>query len=156
LTGLPCFFVAAAGADVGGDGPVLGDDRSGLVGADRVAVDRAELHHVALVVGDADEAHAFYRDVIGLTPIPRPEEGTPEPGSWLQLSDGRQLHLFAPADPSVNRPHFGIAVDDLAAKVADIRSHGVTVYEVEHVQGLGHQAFVIDLSGNIIELNEPD
>ena len=121
----------------------------------RVA-ERAELHHVALVVGDADEAHAFYRDVIGLTPIPRPEVGTPAPGSWLQLGDGRQLHLFAPADPSVNPPHFAIAVDDLAAKVGDIRSHGVTVYEIDHVQGLGHQAFVIDPSGNVIELNEPD
>jgi len=118
--------------------------------------ERADLHHVALVVNDADEAHQFYRDVIGLTPISRPEEGTPDPGSWLQLSDGRQLHIFTPADPSVARPHFGIAVDDLAAKVAAIRSHGVTVYEMQHVQGLGHQAFVIDPSGNVIELNEPD
>lgn len=117
--------------------------------------ERADLHHVALVVGDADEAHAFYRDVIGLTPIPRPDVA-PEPGSWFQLGDGQQLHLFAPRDPSVNRPHFGIGIDDLASTVATIRAHGVTVHEVEHVQGFGYQAFVLDPSGNVIELNQPD
>jgi predicted enzyme related to lactoylglutathione lyase len=47
-------------------------------------------------------------------------------------------------------------VRDLAAVVAAIRGHGVAVYEGEHMQGLGYQAMVLDPSGNLIELNQPD
>jgi hypothetical protein len=47
-------------------------------------------------------------------------------------------------------------VGDLAATVAAIRSHGVTVFEGEHVQGFGYQAMVLDSSGNLIELDQPD
>jgi catechol 2,3-dioxygenase-like lactoylglutathione lyase family enzyme len=112
------------------------------------------LHHVALVVKDADEALVFYRDVLGLRQIDRPD-GARNPGSWLQLGDG-QVHLFQPADPARNPPHFAIEVDDLAATTASLRRHGYTVYEQEHRQGFGYQASVIDPSGNVIELNQPE
>jgi catechol 2,3-dioxygenase-like lactoylglutathione lyase family enzyme len=115
---------------------------------------RMRLHHVALVVKDADEALAFYRDVLGLEQVDRPD-GARNPGSWLQLSDG-QVHLFQPPDPSRNPPHFAIEVDDLPATVASIREHGYTVYEQEHRQGFGYQASVVDPSGNVIELNQRD
>jgi len=112
------------------------------------------LHHVALVVDDADAALAFYRDVLGLSVIDRPD-GSRHPGAWLQLGNG-QIHLFQPPDPATNPPHFAIEVDDLASTVASVRSHGHTVYNVEHQQGFGHQAVVVDPSGNVIELNERD
>jgi catechol 2,3-dioxygenase-like lactoylglutathione lyase family enzyme len=112
------------------------------------------LHHVALVVDDPDTALAFYRDVLSLPVVERPQ-GADSPGSWLQLGDG-QVHLFKPSDPSLNPPHFAIDVDDLAATVESIRERGHTVYDIEHRQGLGYQAFVIDPSGNVIELNQRD
>jgi catechol 2,3-dioxygenase-like lactoylglutathione lyase family enzyme len=112
------------------------------------------LHHVALVVKDADEALTFYRDVLGLQQVDRPV-GARNPGSWLQLDEG-QVHLFQPADPSRNPPHFAIEVDDLAATVTSLRENGYTVYEQEHRQGFGFQASVVDPSGNVIELNQPD
>ena len=67
-----------------------------------------------------------------------------------------QVHLFQPEDIAMNPPHFALQVDDLAATVARIRECGATVFEVEHDQGFGYQAFVFDPSGNLIELNQPD
>ena len=119
-----------------------------------VVTEASRLHHVALVVNDADAALAFYRDVLGFTPVERPD-GARNPGSWLQLGDG-QVHLFQPPDPAMNPPHFAIEVDDLAAMVSSIRAHGVTVYDVDHTPGFGYQAVVVDPSGNVIELNQPD
>ena len=113
------------------------------------------IHHVALVVKDADAAFEFYRDVLGLAPVKRPEGGTGDPGSWFQLGEG-QVHLFQPPDPAMNPPHFAIEVDDLAATVNSIRAHGHTVYDIEHSPGFGYQAFVLDPSGNLIELNQQD
>ena len=112
------------------------------------------LHHVALVVNDPDAALAFYRDVLGLTVVDRPD-GATSPGSWLELGRG-QLHLFQPADPAMNPAHFAIEVDDLGSTVEAIRAQGHHVYDVEHRQGFGYQAVVIDPSGNVIELNQKD
>jgi catechol 2,3-dioxygenase-like lactoylglutathione lyase family enzyme len=112
-------------------------------------------HHVALVVDDPDAALAFYRDVLGLSVVDRPE-GARNPGSWLQLGDG-QIHLFQPDDPAMNPPHFAIEVDDLGSTVEAIRAKGHTVYDAdEHRQGFGFQAIVVDPSGNVIELNQKD
>lgn len=109
---------------------------------------------MALVVNDPDAALAFYRDVLGLQVVGRPD-GANDPGSWLQLGNG-QIHLFQPADPAMNPPHFAIEVDDLASTVTAIRAQGHVVYEQEHRQGFGHQASVVDPSGNVIELNQRD
>lgn len=112
------------------------------------------IHHVALVVNDPDAALAFYRDVLGLTVVERPD-GASMPGSWLQLGDG-QVHLFKPSDPAMNPPHFAIEVGDLAATVESIRRCGHTVYDISHAPGFGYQAIVVDPSGNVIELNQRD
>jgi lactoylglutathione lyase len=111
-------------------------------------------HHVALVVTDPDTAFAFSRDVPGLDPVERPD-GADLPGSWFQHGDG-QVHLFQPPDPLTRPPHFAIEVHDLAATVASIRDRGITVYDIEHRQGFGYQVLVVDPSGNLIELNQPD
>jgi catechol 2,3-dioxygenase-like lactoylglutathione lyase family enzyme len=106
------------------------------------------------VVKDPDAALAFYRDVLGLSVVDRPD-GANSPGSWLQLENS-QIHLFQPADPSINPPHFAIQVDDLASTVESIREHGHTVYDIAHTHGFGYQAAVVDPSGNVIELNQRD
>jgi catechol 2,3-dioxygenase-like lactoylglutathione lyase family enzyme len=112
------------------------------------------IHHVAIVVDDAEKAFAFYCDVLGLTPIRRPDNA-PIAGSWFDAG-GEQLHIMQPENPAMNPPHFAIRVKDLASAVAAIRSHGVTVYEIEHMPGAGYQAALTDPSGNVIELNQPE
>jgi glyoxylase I family protein len=110
------------------------------------------IHHVGIAVDDAEAAHIFYRDVLGLFPLERPD-GAVADGSWLQLGDG-QVHLLERNE--IIPPHFAIEVDDLAQTIAVIRAHGVDVDEAEHIPGFGHQAFVADPSGNVIELNQRD
>ena len=117
------------------------------------------IHHIALAVNDPRAATEWYRDVLGLAPVERPEGATAD-GSWFQLGDA-QVHLFQPVEPELGKrpvapPHFAVEVADLEATVSELRERGVTVYEGEHVQGFGYQAMVLDPSGNLIELNQPD
>ena len=113
----------------------------------------AGIHHVSICVHDSNEAVAFYTDVLGLVELPRPDFGFG--GHWLDAG-GQQLHLMESDEPRPRSDHFAIRVDDIDAAVDDIRSHGVTVNTVPHMEGAGRQAFLNDPSGNVIELNQPD
>ena len=111
------------------------------------------IQHVALRVTDTVDAVAFYRDVLGMTVVPRPDPA-PVPGAWLEAG-GQQIHLIQDDGP-IGTPHFAITVEDLESTVAAIRARGVAVFEVDHLPGAGYQAFVQDPSGNAIELNQPE
>jgi catechol 2,3-dioxygenase-like lactoylglutathione lyase family enzyme len=115
------------------------------------AMGSARIHHVGIAVGDAEAAHIFYRDVLGLAPVERPE-GAVAPGSWLQLGNA-QVHLLERNETIP--PHFAIEVENLAQTIAAIREHGVEIHQAEHIPGFGRQAFLADPSGNWIELNQP-
>jgi glyoxylase I family protein len=112
------------------------------------------IHHVAICVTDVEEAKDFYIDVLGLTIVPdRPDFGFG--GYWLDAA-GQQVHLMHANEPQVGGGHFAVRVDDLDSAVTDIRASGWKVDTVPHMQGAGHQAFLRDPSGNIIELNQPE
>lgn len=112
----------------------------------------AGIHHVSVCVPDADSGLAFYRDVLGMQPIDRPDLG---PGHWLDAG-GQQVHLMQSDDPPPRSNHFAIRVDDIDAAVDDLRARGVDVHPVPHVPGAGRQAFLHDPFGNFVELNQPD
>jgi len=112
----------------------------------------AGIHHVSICVPDVDAAVAFYRDVLGMTQLPRPDLG---PGCWLDAG-GQQLHLLGSDEPRPKADHFAIRVDDLDEAVADIEAQHVPVYRSDYVAGAGRQAFLHDPFGNFIELNQPD
>jgi glyoxylase I family protein len=52
----------------------------------------AGVHHVAICVADVQKGLTFYRDVLGMTELPRPDLG---PGYWLDAG-GQQVHLMNP------------------------------------------------------------
>jgi glyoxylase I family protein len=110
------------------------------------------VHHVSICVRDADAALAFYRDVLGMSELPRPDLG---PGHWLDAG-GQQVHLMESDAPPPAANHFAIRVDDLDEAVTDLEGHGVTVHRVQHIAGAGHQAFLHDPWGNFLELNQPE
>jgi catechol 2,3-dioxygenase-like lactoylglutathione lyase family enzyme len=112
----------------------------------------AGVHHVAICVGDAEAGLAFYRDVLGMEQLPRPDLG---PGYWLDAG-GQQVHLMEADLPAPAANHFAIRVDDLAAAVADLQARGVQVDRIPLVPGSGHQAFLHDPFGNFLELNQPE
>jgi catechol 2,3-dioxygenase-like lactoylglutathione lyase family enzyme len=112
----------------------------------------AGIHHVSICVADADAGLAFYRDVLGLTQLPRPDLG---PGHWLDAG-GQQVHLMQSDEARPRSDHFAIRVDDLEEAVADLKGRDVKVFTSDYIPGAGHQAFLHDPFGNFIELNQPE
>ncbi len=110
------------------------------------------MHHVAICVPDAEAGLAFYRDVLGLEQLPRPDLG---PGYWLDAG-GQQVHLMQADQPAPKANHFAFRVDDVDAAVDDLRALGVEVFRSDHIPGAGQQAFLHDPFGNFLELNQPD
>jgi len=110
------------------------------------------LHHVSINVSDVAAARDFYTGVLGLTErADRPDFSFG--GAWLDAG-GQQVHLIeADVPPSLGQ-HFALAVTDLDAAVAELRSRGVGVTDPVPV-GRGRQSFVDDPSGNRVELQEP-
>ena len=112
----------------------------------------AGVHHVAICVADAQEGLVFYRNVLGMTQLPRPDLG---PGHWLDAG-GQQVHLLESDTQPPAANHFAIRVDDIDAAVTDLQVQGVDVQRVPLIAGAGHQAFLHDPFGNLLELNQPE
>jgi catechol 2,3-dioxygenase-like lactoylglutathione lyase family enzyme len=110
------------------------------------------LHHVSINVGDVDAARDFYTRVLGLTErADRPDFSFG--GAWLDAG-GQQVHLIEGEVPPPVGQHFALAVTDLDAVVAELRTQGVAVTDPVPV-GPGRQAFVTDPAGNRVELQQP-
>jgi catechol 2,3-dioxygenase-like lactoylglutathione lyase family enzyme len=115
----------------------------------------AGLHHVLLAMpaGREDEADRFYRDVLGLRAVQKPEQLAGRGGRWFEMP-GAQVHLgveegFAPA----RKAHPAFLVDGLDALERRLRSAGCEV--VLDVQLEGHRRFyTFDPFGNRLELIE--
>lgn len=115
------------------------------------------MSHVSFPVRDLDRALAFYRDVLGFAPIPRPD--FPVPGAWLRAGDA-EVHLIAAVaglplgePPPVLHPaaqHVAFRIGDYAGAVDRLRAHGLAPLETSAEQG---QLWVQDPDGHIIELN---
>lgn len=112
----------------------------------------ASVHHVAICVADAQQGLAFYRGVLGMTQLPRPDLG---PGYWLDAG-GQQVHLMESDNSPPGGNHFAIRVDDIDAAVTDLQEQGVEVHRVPFIPGAGRQAFLHDPFGNLVELNQPE
>ena len=116
----------------------------------------AGLNHVSFPVRDLERAVHFYRDVLGLEAIPRPD--LPFPGAWLAGS-GIQVHLIVPPEgaplgsppPSLNPlgGHVAFAIDDYDGVVAALHDAGIETLEAGSEVG---QLWVRDPDGHLIEL----
>ena len=114
-------------------------------------------HHVSFAVRDLERSRAFYEQVLGLAPIPRPELGIA--GIWYGAGNV-EIHLIAtPAGVDVGRSapglsplvnHTAFAIDDYAAILAHLRARDVEVLEIR--PGVGPQMWIRDPDGNVIEL----
>lgn len=110
------------------------------------------VHHVSVNVDDVDVCRAFYVDVLGFTPLPRPDLGLG--GAWLQMGP-QQLHLIELPLVEGAGPHFALEVDDLDAARDELLARGVAVSEPSTIADVCVQAFLHDPAGNQIELNQP-
>ncbi|MGI8662396.1 MAG: VOC family protein [Acidimicrobiales bacterium] len=111
------------------------------------------VHHVSINVGDVAESVRFYTEVLGLElRADRPDDLGVD-GVWLDAGD-QQVHLILAGTPNGLGQHFALAVDDLDAAVAELRSGTIAVSDPSSV-GAGRQSFLVDPSGNLVELHQP-
>lgn len=109
------------------------------------------VHHVSLNVADVDVAMAFYTERLGLgVRSDRPDFGFG--GAWLDAGS-QQIHLIEAPAPQNLGQHVAFVVGDLDATIAELRAAGIDVTDPSPV-GPGRQAFLLDPSGNAVELYE--
>lgn len=114
----------------------------------------ADIHHVSLNVSDVERALTFYRDVLGMEPLQRPN--FPFGGAWLDAGNGRQVHLIEAKVPTDLGQHMAFLVADLDAAIEQLRAAGVDTPDATPVGATGiRQTFVADPDGNRIEFTQP-
>lgn len=111
-----------------------------------------ELNHVALDVRDVPASVRFYRDMLGLPELPRPDFGFP--GAWFRLGATQELHLIGNRGREVGQRagHFALLVSDIEAAAAQLREAGVTFRGPKPRPDGALQIFAVDPDGNVIEL----
>ena len=114
------------------------------------------LHHVQLAMprGKEEEARAFYRDALGMTEQPKPENLARRGGVWFSAGEA-QVHLgveddFRPA----RKAHPALLVLNLEEVLERCRRAGVAIVQDEPLPGYD-RAYVADPFGNRIELLQP-
>ncbi len=119
-------------------------------------VSLAGMNHVSFPVRDLARSIDFYRDVLGLAPIARPD--LPFPGAWLG-GGGIQVHLIVPPEgvalgsppPSLNPlgGHVAFTIDDYDGVVTALHAAGIETLEAGSEVG---QLWIRDPDGHLIEL----
>ena len=115
-----------------------------------------ELNHVAIYVTDVARSSNFYRTVLKLEPMPRPNFNFP--GAWFQLGK-QELHLIADVDgpffATHERNHFALRVDDVADWENHLRSVKADFAPGKFRPDGALQIFLRDPDGHVIELFAP-
>ena len=118
-----------------------------------------DIHQIAIPVADLDRAIAFYRDLLGDEPI----ASFDPPGLAFFPLGGTRLLLDR---NGATRALLYLRVDDIVAKLDDLRRHGVEITHEPHVIfpdtdgtfGPPRQdewlAFIRDSEGNLVGLAE--
>jgi catechol 2,3-dioxygenase-like lactoylglutathione lyase family enzyme len=113
------------------------------------------IDHVQMSVPRALEAEclAFYRTVLGLTEIPKPEELRARGGAWFQVG-ATQFHIGVDPEPfPKSKRHVCFLVPDLAKARAAAIAKGAVIEEEGVAEGL-QRFFVRDPAGNRIEIGQ--
>ena len=114
------------------------------------------LHHVQLAMprGREDDARAFYRDVLGMTEQPKPQNLAKRGGAWFSAGDA-QVHLGVEDDfKPAKKAHPALLVTDLKTLIERCTQAGYQVNTDEPLPGYD-RAYVTDPFGNRIELLTP-
>jgi catechol 2,3-dioxygenase-like lactoylglutathione lyase family enzyme len=114
------------------------------------------VNHISFPVRDLASALGFYRDLLGLEVVARPDFGVD--GAWLSAGNA-QIHLIVtPAGMTVDQPppslnpaasHLAFAVDDYGATLERVQDAGLEVLTPGAELG---QMWVRDPDGHVIEL----
>ena len=112
------------------------------------------INHATLVVENLQSAVEFYRDQLGLEPLPAFDLDFP--AQFFRVNDDQQLHLTEWEDTPSFRGHVCLEVDDFdtifdrvkALDAIDTRPWG----KVRRLPDGAMQMFIRDPSGNLVEI----
>ena len=113
------------------------------------------IDHVQMTVPKALESEclAFYRDVLGLKEIPKPEELRARGGAWFEVGP-LQFHIGIDQEPfPKSKRHVCFLVADLGRAKDHAVQRGVHIEEEGSAEGL-RRFFVRDPAGNRIEIGQ--
>jgi catechol 2,3-dioxygenase-like lactoylglutathione lyase family enzyme len=115
-----------------------------------VSIDHIQL---AMPQGGEEEARRFYRDLLGLAEVEKPDNLKKRGGCWFEKG-AIKVHLGVEADfRPARKAHPAFLVRDLAGLAAKLEAAGVTVKRDEPLEGYD-RVYVDDPFGNRIELME--
>ena len=113
------------------------------------------MNHFTVIAEDLQRTLAFYVDLLGLQPGPRPDLGFP--GAWLYAEGKPILHLYAGRPVPEGRngviDHMAFSARDLKTVKAKFDADGVP-YDLRRQKGAGTwQLFCHDPNGAKVELD---
>jgi len=116
-----------------------------------------ELDHVAIHVEDVERSCEFYRNVLQLEQIKRPDFKFP--GAWFRLGRHQELHIIGERKDPVNShnrgTHFALQADNLSEWEAHFQKLDHS-YRPKVMRPDGpYQIFLKDPDGHVIELFTP-
>ena len=117
-------------------------------------------NHVGLAVKDLKTSVAFYRDIIGLSPLDVPDNMLAI-RRWFRVAPGQELHLLLGRENPVanndkNGAHFSLSIPTNSADEIEafLKEKNVVYHRQKRFDG-AYQIYVTDPDGYVIELNEP-
>ena len=128
---------------------------SGLVlGQDKLGITRH--NHLSIHVKDVPASAAFYRDVLGLKPLPVPDN-LKAIRAWFDLGNGQQIHLLDGRTEQIthdkNGSHFALFVEDINKSEQYLKNKNIPYHRQVRFDGIV-QVYFSDLDGYLFELNE--
>jgi catechol 2,3-dioxygenase-like lactoylglutathione lyase family enzyme len=109
-----------------------------------------QIDHVSVIITDVERSRRFYRDVLGLTEIPKPRTFD-FVVLWFDLGN-MHIHLLLKDKPDLISPrHFALRVKDAAEARAYFQERGVPTAETTPIPG-ADRFFIADPDGNRIEI----
>ena len=117
-------------------------------------------NHVGLAVKDLKTSVAFYREIIGLSPLDVPDNMLAI-RRWFRVAPGQELHLLLGRENPVanndkNGAHFSLSIPTNSADEIEafLKEKNVVYHRQKRFDG-AYQIYVTDPDGYVIELNEP-
>lgn len=114
------------------------------------------IDHIQIAVPKAlePECLSFYRTVLALTEVKKPEKLKARGGAWFQISPTTQMHIGIDPEPSPkSKRHICFLVGDLAAAKTTVQSRNVPIEDEGTAEGLT-RFFIRDPAGNRIEIGQ--
>jgi catechol 2,3-dioxygenase-like lactoylglutathione lyase family enzyme len=109
-----------------------------------------QIDHVSVLITDVERSRRFYRDLLGLREIHKPQTFD-FVVVWFDLGN-QHLHLLLKDRPDTISPrHFALRVTDAGAARVYFRDHGIATQETTPIPG-ADRFFIHDPDGNRIEI----